>query len=320
MDSVTFEHQVKKIHDVLVQNYGVVTWNDKIPDPDNPKQNRQIDISVRTKNKIIHIECRHHKKPQDAKWIEELYGRKISLRANSMIGVSSSGFTDGAIKKAQRLGVFTFNLSQISKETIKNLGEQTVITFTYYRFSNIEIGFYLDSIKNIQKSELEKLISSQGEYFTILFNQIKYELSKNAEFIFPYGFNFPKIDCHNMKIYDQPIVGMSVRGDVDQLTIDYVCPLMWSFESSNGLYQPLAFIEKSNNKQLEIIKSKSGFSQVTIDLSLVPQSPPNCIFYGIEFNKLPGSKIYPPKFTIIGLHEHAFHLKEAGFIIADIKK
>ena len=90
VDSVDFEKQIKKIHDVLVQDYGTVTWNDKIPDPDNPKQSRQIDITVLINNRLIHIECRHHKKPQDTQWIEELYGRKISLNAGSMIGVSSS--------------------------------------------------------------------------------------------------------------------------------------------------------------------------------------------------------------------------------------
>ena len=45
------------------------------------------------------------KKKQDVKWIEELIGRKQSLRADSVIAVSSAGFTDGAILKAKAFGI-----------------------------------------------------------------------------------------------------------------------------------------------------------------------------------------------------------------------
>ena len=104
-----------------------------------------------------------------------------------------------------------------------------------------------------------------------------------------------------------------------QLTELYLCPFVWTFESNNNRSLPIAFVEKANNNQLEIIKSQSGFSKVNLDLSLAPQSPPNSIFYGVEFSKLPGSKKYPPKFNIIGFHEHPFILEDASFIIADIK-
>lgn len=43
MSPIEFERQIRRIHQILVQDYGVVIWNDKIPDPDNPEQNRQID-------------------------------------------------------------------------------------------------------------------------------------------------------------------------------------------------------------------------------------------------------------------------------------
>ncbi len=112
---------------------------------------------------------------------------------------------------------------------------------------------------------------------------------------------------------------MSVRGDVDKLTIDYECPSMWIFESNNNKSAPIAFVEKSQDAQIEIIKSRSGFSEVTIDLSFAPKSPSNSIFYGVEFSVLPASKEYPPKFNVIGHHEHSFTLENASFIVADIK-
>ena len=319
MTPTEFEQQIKKIHNVLVQNHGIVTWNDKILDPDNPKQSRQIDITVGIDNKFIHIECRHHKKPQDTKWIEELYGRKISLNADQIIGVSSSGFTEGAIKKANRLGIFICHLKEINEDTIRNLGKQTVVTFTYYKFSNLEIGFYLHSIDGIPPESVLPEVLLKKEYYDVLFNQIKYTLSQDQDFYFPYGFNIPRIECQNISIFNREIIGMSVRGDVDKLTIDYLCPFVWMFELSNNAASPLALVEKASNNQLEIIKSQSGFSEINLDLSLAPQSPPNSVFYGVEVAKLPGSNKHPPKFNIIGFHEHPFILEDASFIIADIR-
>jgi len=318
-ESVEFEKHIKKIHDVLVQDYGIVTWNDKILDPDNPKQSRQIDITVCINNRMIHIECRHHKKPQDTKWIEELYGRKISLNADSMIGVSSSGFTEGAIKKANRLGIFVCHLNQINENTLRYINEKTTVTFTYYKFSNLLIGFYLSSILGFSEDDLKKEVLSKKHCYNILFNKIKYNFSENSDFLFPYGFNVPRIECKNVVLFDREVIGMSVRGDVDKLTIDYECPSMWTFESNNNNSAPIAFVEKSQDAQIEIIKSRSGFSEVTIDLSFAPNSPPNSIFYGVEFSELPGSKEYPPKFNVIGYHEHSFTLENASFIVADIK-
>jgi len=120
-----FEKQIKRIHDALIQDHAAVTWNDKIPDPDNPTQLRQIDITVKRNGEITHIECRSHQVPQGSKWVEELYGRKVSLQAVAMIGVSDSGFTKGAIKKAKRLGVFLCNLGQLSTEGIESWGKKT---------------------------------------------------------------------------------------------------------------------------------------------------------------------------------------------------
>ncbi len=104
--SSEFEQQIKKIHEVIEQSGSKITWNDHIPDPENPDQARQIDISVKKNDSLTIIECRIHKKKQDVKWIEELIGRKLSLRADALIAVSSSGFTEGAIKKAKAYGIF----------------------------------------------------------------------------------------------------------------------------------------------------------------------------------------------------------------------
>lgn len=315
-----FEKQIKRIHDVLVQDTGTVTWNDKISDPDNPKQSRQIDISVTRADGLIHIECRHHKTAQDSKWIEELYGRKVSLGAVAMIGVSSSGFTEGAVKKAKRLGIFLCNLSHLTESEILSWGKKTTVRFIYYIFSNLEICFFLKSIKGLDAESIKNDIFLKPEYFDALFNQIKYRLSENSDFNYPYGFNFGKIKGENIDIRGRKIIGISVRGDVNRIGCDYECPSVLRFHTSGQPSSTVATVEQSEDSDVEIIISSSGFASVTLDLSAAPQAPPNSVFSTVEFSKLPGSKKYPPKFKIIGSHEQQVYINEAQFVVAEIKE
>lgn len=103
-ESDDFEIMVTRIHEILEDVGAIVEWNDKIPDPDNPNRARQIDVTVRKGDIFNIIECRLHKSKQNVKWIEELIGRRISLEADSVVAVSSSGFTSGAIKKQIDMG------------------------------------------------------------------------------------------------------------------------------------------------------------------------------------------------------------------------
>jgi len=118
-----------------------VIWNDRVNDPDNPGQLRQIDVSVKRGEDLSIIECRHHKRPQDVKWVEELYGRRTSLNAVQVIAVSSSGFTEGAKKKGDRLGVFLRSLVEISDKEAAQWGRRTDVILKYAAVSNIKIYF-----------------------------------------------------------------------------------------------------------------------------------------------------------------------------------
>jgi len=320
IESDEFEKQVKRIYDVLVRDRALVTWNDKIPDPDNSKQLRQIDITIERNGELTHIECRNHKVPQDTKWIEELYGRKISLKASAMIAVSSSGFTEGATKKAKRLGVFIYNLTRLTDFEIRSWGNRTYVTWYYYRFENLEVCHYLKSIKGLNPKEIEQCIYSKPEYYSKLFNLIKIEFNKDSDFIFPYGFRFGQILCDNFEILGRKVISMSVRGDVYKVPFRYSCPYVMSYHLPNQPFSSIASIEKTKRSGLEIIKSTSGFASVDLDLSIAPQAPINSVLAGIfEFSELPGSKDHSPKFNIIGSHEQRVVLDKAQFIVAEIK-
>ena len=49
-NSEQFEQNVAPIHELLESIGAAVTWNDHIPDPDNPTQPRQIDITIKRDN------------------------------------------------------------------------------------------------------------------------------------------------------------------------------------------------------------------------------------------------------------------------------
>jgi hypothetical protein len=109
--SAAFEQQVRRIYELIAESGAEVTWNDHIGDPDNSPRTRQIDVTLRRNGELTLVECRLRKAPQDVQWIECLIGRRISLGAQSVIAVSSSGFTSGALAKARQYGC---RLSSIS--------------------------------------------------------------------------------------------------------------------------------------------------------------------------------------------------------------
>jgi len=152
------EHQVHRIHELLVRCHEDVTWNDHIPDPDNLEQLRQIDVTIRRNGELTIIECRLSRRRQDVKWIEELIGRRESLGAQEIIGVASAGFTQGAQKKAARYGVRLRDLKQLSDEEIASWGRRVALTIYYYQYSEavLALGFADCSIPNIDPEAVRR--------------------------------------------------------------------------------------------------------------------------------------------------------------------
>jgi hypothetical protein len=120
--SKQLEQKIERIHRLLEVEGSTVTWNDHIPDPDNPDQMRQIDVTVRRDDFLTMIECRLRAKPQDVQWIEELIGRRISLKADAAIAVSASGFTKTAREKAAKYGIHLRDFATLTPEEIQNWG------------------------------------------------------------------------------------------------------------------------------------------------------------------------------------------------------
>ena len=133
------ERQVQRIHRLLEDAGASVIWNERIPDPDNPEQLRQIDVSIRRDGTFTMIECRDHKSPQDVKWIEEIIGRRISLEADSVIAVSSSGFTRGAKAKAINNGVILRDFATLTDNEISEWGQRSEFSLIFCEFRDVKL-------------------------------------------------------------------------------------------------------------------------------------------------------------------------------------
>jgi hypothetical protein len=141
-----FEKQIHRLHQLLEPEGGQVTWDDHIPDPDNPTQDRQIDITIRRANTLTMVECRTHAARQDVGWIEEMIGRRQSLRADIAVAVSASGFTAGAITKARAFGIVLRDLHTLTDREIRAWGKKTKVQVHFDRFRDVTLRFYFDPI------------------------------------------------------------------------------------------------------------------------------------------------------------------------------
>jgi hypothetical protein len=165
--SKSFEQQIHRVYEFLEGSGVQVTWDDHVPDPDNLSQPRQIDITIKRDGKLTLVECRHHRSRQNVKWIEEMMGRRVSLKADSAIAVSSSGFTPGALSKAKKHGIVTRDLRELTEREIREWGRRIALTLYFYEYSELELSLYLEC-GTIPKLDM---VALQSEIATHAFTQ-----------------------------------------------------------------------------------------------------------------------------------------------------
>ena len=175
-----------------------ITWNDHIPDPDNPVQQRQIDITIRREGASTLIECRIHKNPQDVSWIEELIGRRISLRADAVIAVSYSGFTKGAIEKSKRYGIILRDFQTLTEEEITKWGYKTRVIVSYHNFSNLNLSFLFSRAAkgHISREQILNYLTIEANFIAILELIVKKIDDKNPELFAEKKINFLKVQLY----------------------------------------------------------------------------------------------------------------------------
>ncbi len=310
-----FEKIVSRIFSIIVKSQDNVVWDDKIPDPDNPKQMRQIDISITHDGFKSHIECRHHSAPQDVKWIEELIGRKLSLDAFAMIAVSSSGFTKGAIKKAEKHGIFLHTLTEYSPEIAHTWGSQSKFEVGYYGFHPLNIHLVFDELPKASLQEVVNAFRVKNDFIDTIFNQLKYGINENEEITtFPYDLQVEGYTGY-MALLDRNIEKVKIKATTYFMKEVVELPSLMTFSQSSHDYQDLARVERSDFHNSEMIFAGSRV-KIQIDIAKILNVESNKIFSGHIGLSL-RQKTQIPEIKCIGSADHEISLYDVGLSVSD---
>jgi hypothetical protein len=284
-----FELMVTRIHEVLEGENAQIEWNERIPDPDNPSQSRQIDVTVRKGELFNIIECRLHKKKQDVKWIEELIGRRLSLEADSVTAVSSSGFTSGAIKKARRYGVILNDIVDISSEYIAQWARSINITLLFYKYESFDVKLKVDAyqINRLDVSRFQKALQKHAGFkdiFTAHLDSVEERiqplLKENRQKKIKFIFDFI-LDDFTLNGID--ILAIETKGVafVEEIKLAIPGHIAYGNPNDEGTDR-CVFIQKYNLGNTRVIHSGEDVS-ISLDLSEL-DVPPYWQFRYVELN------------------------------------
>jgi hypothetical protein len=282
-----FEQKIHRIHELLEGSGADVTWNDHIPDPDNPIQARQIDVTVRRDETLTMIECRDRREPQDVTWIEELIGRRASLKADAAIAVSSSGFTAGALSKAKQFDIICRHFFELTNLEIDAWGRRVALTLYFYEYSDLKLLLCLqrESLARLNgdvvKSELDRHPCMQS-----LFNAA----AKQLDTLNMIGEECPgqpvkfriRLEFEGFQVSGEPIIQVEFCGYARLVSEEIISKAVLSYRAPGEPHkQPV--VENFALGQTSIVYDDERIS-VLVDLSELNTAP----FCQFRFLKLTG--------------------------------
>jgi len=170
MNPSQFERLIEHLHLLLEREGAQVLWNPHIPDPDNPAQPRQIDVVIQRDGLTTHVECRFRKERQDVTWIEELIGRRASLRADCVMAVSASGFTEGAVRKAEVHGITLHDLKDLSRNDVLNWGKRLTLTVKWLHMDPLSVCLLIapEDEDRVTPGQVTDALHAPGALYSIL--------------------------------------------------------------------------------------------------------------------------------------------------------
>ena len=284
-----FELMVTRIHEVLEGENAQVEWNERIPDPDNPSQPRQIDVTIRKGDLFNIVECRLHKEKQDVKWIEELIGRRLSLEADSVTAVSSSGFTSGAIRKAIRYGVTLNDTVDISHDYIAKWARNIDMTLLFYRYESFDVKLKIDAHQlngldiSLFQKDLQRYVGFNS-IFTAHLDSVEEKVqpllkeNRHKKITFQLDFFIEEFTLNNIEI-----IGVETKGVafVEEMKLTIPSHIAYGSPDKDGKDRGI-FIQKYNLGNSRVIHSGEDVS-VSLDLSEL-EVPPYWQFRYVELN------------------------------------
>ena len=319
MTSEEFEKKIEWIESLLKRRKANVTWNERIPDPDNPQQKRQIDVTIRKGKHLTLVECRLHSRPQDVQWIEELHGRRVSLKAYSVIAVSSSGFTEGAIAKADRLGIVLRDFKSLTEDEVNRWGEATDLYLEYVYFFDTVI------YPVIEPSNLHFVTSAHSIFqnpdgspwpIDMMFKSVVGVLDKMKR---PSGGIRIQIFPKNMIFGSRQMKEVIFQSNYKKKRVSVKLPIVSVYGAPDSIENKNMLVESQKVSSFEIYRySDSVF--VIVDLSIAPPMK-GAIFKSVLFDfkrpvRMNGVKLIGQKletFTMIPFKVNLIHKDSAMY-------
>jgi hypothetical protein len=276
-DSTQFEQHITRIQELLESLDAKITWNDHVPDPDNPAQPRQIDITIKRDSKLTLVECRIHKQRQNVKWIEELIGRRISLGADHVIAVASAGFTKGACAKAAAYGIILRDFRKLTDEEIVHWDRSLSLTLLFIQYSDIKIQvmFAPEDLFKIDVDRFAKEIHSHPMLVAV-FNRAPEVLRPcglDPNVNWPMRFGFEILPQEDVFIAGQRIESVKMDAEARLIERTVACPFAESYGAPGGAAaERSAIIERFDLGETSIIHDGHRIS-ILLDLSVVDRPP-----------------------------------------------
>jgi hypothetical protein len=266
--SDNFERQIERIHSLVESEDAVVTWDDHLPDPDNPTRARQIDVSIRRNGALTLVECRLHAEPQDVQWIEELIGRRISLKADMIIAVSASGFTRGAILKARAHGIVLRDMKSLTEEEIRSWGRRTRVSVEFYRFENVTMVFVFaaEHAGQVSVDDVGAALANREIVLLPLFDKLV-ELLREKDSKFPPMVIETSATHADMRVGDKRVLGIRLRAECHREEKELAIPNVVAYDAPDiDALERNAYVEIVEQGRFEITRSSDTVS-VAMDVA-----------------------------------------------------
>ena len=308
-DSKAFEQRIHQIYELLEGDGAEVTWDDHIPDPDNPSQSRQIDVTIRRDGKLTLVECRHHQSRQDVQWIEGLMGRRVSLGADAAIAVSSSGFTSGALKKAQAQGIITRDLLELTEIEVKRWGQRVALTLHFYQYSDLEVSlcFERESIPCLDgrtlglelkcHPALQSLFNAAAQQLSTLKPLAEKSATADVQFDL-------RLEFDEFRLSQQRVIEVGFRGKGRLVSREIMAPAVFAYgQPEYSAMSRDAIVEKFRLGETMIVHDGSRISLV-LDVSQ-EELPPFCQFRFFQLTA--GQEVEHHSVEVVGIEKLWVH-------------
>lgn len=196
-------------------------------------QKREVDATVSyklgTKPILIAFECRDRNDTEDATWIEQMKCKHDDLATDTIVAVSSEGFTAPAIKKADHYGISTRTIENITKDDLKNWISPNFQINQKHLIANITyVMIHHKDKKNVtdgeQTIEFHKKRFSCNEEDCSIWDIMNFGLKQNAdyakipdegsEYEVEFSVDFDKLNTKTILNYDgkrQPITKIDFK-------------------------------------------------------------------------------------------------------------